>query len=142
MRNPFPKRKSKLPPLGKAVAAAKVLLDFRDEKLDTKQAGLILREQVGLQWTVLTAAQYLTGKVAIEALTALPKDWVDGAWTKAQMIEAVMFANLLCAQAHPKGSSLSAGSLVASFKPDGEMGKLLREFQAAADDEGAGRKTQ
>lgn len=44
-----------------------------------------------------------------------------------------MFANLFCAQAHPKGSSLSAGSLVSEFKPDSEIGKALREIQAASD---------
>lgn len=133
MRGLFPKKKSKLRPLGKALIAAKVLFDVRDQKLDTRQAGLRLREEVGLQWTVLTAAQYLTGKEAMEALTSLPADWSDGSWTKKQMVEAVMFANLFCAQAHPKGSSLSAGSLVPAFKPDGEIGKILGEIQAASD---------
>lgn len=133
MRRMAPKKKSKLTPLGKAIAAAKALLDFRDGKLDTKQVGLILREQIGLQWSVITAAQYLTGKEALEALTPLPKDWVDGAWTRERMFEAIVFANLFCAQAHPSGSSLSAGSMVGSFKPEGEIGKLLAEFQARTD---------
>jgi len=129
MRRMFPKKKSKLAPLGKAIAAAKVLLDFRDGKLDTKQAGLILREQIGLQWTVLTAAQYLTGKEAMDALTELPQGWTEGKWTRERMMEAIVFANLFCAQAHPSGSSLSAGAMVASFKPEGEIGKLLAKFQ-------------
>lgn len=140
MRGLFPKKKSNLPPLGKAIAAAKALLDFRDEKIDTKEAGLILRREVGLQWTVLTAAQYLTGKEAMQALAGLPGDWTDGAWTKQRMMEAVMFANLVCAQTHPNGSSLSAGSLVSAFKPDGEIGKILREFQEVADGSDQGGK--
>lgn len=138
MRGVFPKKKSILPALGKAIAAAKVLLNFRDDKIDTKEAGLILRREIGLQWTVLTAAQYLTGKEAMQALAGLPADWTDGAWTKQRMMEAVMFANLLCAQAHPNGCSLSAGALVSAFKPDGEIGKILRDFQEAADGTGQG----
>lgn len=78
MHSVFPKKKSNLPPLGKALAAAKVLLDFLDHKLDTKEAGLILRREVGLQWSVLTAAQYLTGKEAMGALAGLQADWADG----------------------------------------------------------------
>lgn len=129
-RNPFPKKKSKLPPLGKALVAARVLLDVRDEKLDGKAAGALLREEVGLNWSVLTAAQYLTGKEAMVALEALPRGWSNGGQDKRNLIEAVLFANLLCAQGHPKGSQLSAGVLVSAFKPDGEMGKLLRQVQA------------
>ena len=112
--------------MGKAITAAKALLAVRDEKMDAKEAGLFLRTEVGLQWTILTAAQYLTGKEAMQALDGLPADWSDGSSTKKHMTEAVLFANLFCAQAHPNGSSLSAGSLVPAFKPDGEIGKLLR----------------
>lgn len=128
-------KKSKLFPKDKAIVAAKVLLQFRDEVLDTKQAGQMLREKVGLQWTVLTAAQYLTGKEAMQALATLPPDWVDRTWTKKQMTEAVLFANLFCAQAHPKGAPMSAGSMVSSFRGDGEIGKLLQEFRNCTDDE-------
>ncbi|KGM52271.1 hypothetical protein N792_03930 [Lysobacter concretionis Ko07 = DSM 16239] len=131
--NPLPKKKSKLPPLGKALIAAKVLLEVRDEKLDGKEAGALLRREVGLQWTVLTAAQYLTGKEAMGALDSLAAHWSDGDWTKRQMVEAVLFANLFCAQAHPKGSAMSAGTLVPAFKPGGEFGNLLQELQARAD---------
>jgi len=138
--NPFPKKKSKLPPLGKAVAAAKALLAVRDEKMGSKEAGLFLRTQVGLQWTILTAAQYLTGKEAMQALDNLPSDWSDDTHTRKQMTEAVLFANLFCAQAHPSGSSLSSGSLVPAFKPDGEIGKLLCQLGATPDGVGPSGK--
>jgi hypothetical protein len=49
------------------------------------------------------------------------------------MTEAVLFANLFCANAHPGGSSLSAGSMVSAFKPDGDIGKVLRELGAFPD---------
>jgi hypothetical protein len=130
MRGLSRKKKSKLPPLGKAVAAAKVLLAVRDEKMDSKEAGLLLRSQVGLQWTILTAAQYLTGKEAMQALVNLPIDWSEDGHTREKMTEAVLFANLFCANAHPSGSSLSAGSMVPAFKPEGEIGKVLLELGA------------
>lgn len=133
MRGLYPKRKSKLPTHGKAIAAAKALIAVRDKRMDAKEAGLLLRSQVGLQWTILTAAQYLTGKEAMQALERLPSDWSEDGHTRKHMIEAVLYANLFCAQAHPNGSSLSAGSLVPAFKPDGEIGKLLHEFGAAPD---------
>ncbi len=133
MHNPFPKKKSKLPPTGKAIAAAMALLAVRDGKMEAKEAGQFLRARVGLQWTVLTAAQYLTGKEAMQALDSLPPEWSTEGYTRKQMVEAVLFANLFCAQAHPSGSSLSAGSLVAEFKPDGEVGKLLRELGVIPD---------
>jgi len=139
--SPFHKKKSKLTPAGKSIAAAEALLAVRDEKMGAKEAGLFLRGQVGLQWTILTAAQYLTGKEAMQALESLPADWSEGSLTKKHMIEAVLFANLFCAQAHPSGSSLSAGSLVPAFKPDGEIGKLLGELRAAADEAGSGGAT-
>lgn len=132
-RNPFPKKKSKLPPLGKAIVAARVLLDVRDEKLDDKAAGAIMREEVGLNWSVLTAAQYLTGKEAVGALEPLPADWSDEHLSKRGLIEAMWFANLVCAQGHPRGSQLSAGLAVPAFRPDGEIGKLLRQLQEELD---------
>jgi hypothetical protein len=132
-RNPFPRKKSKLPPLGKAIVAARVLLDVRDEKLDDKAAGALLREEVGLNWSVLTAAQYLTGKEAVGAVELLPADWSDEHLSKRGLIEAMCFANLACAQGHPRGSQLSAGLAVPAFRPDGEIGKLLREVQAQLD---------
>lgn len=138
--NPFPKKKSKLPPLGKAVAAATVLLAVRDQKMDPKAAGQYLRSEVGLQWTVLTAAQYLTGKEAMQALTQLPDGWNEGGHTSRDMVEAILFANLFCAQAHPEGTPLSAGTMVASFKPDGEIGKLLHELGARPDGVGGAGK--
>lgn len=136
MRNPFPKKKSKLPPLGKALIAAKVVLDVRDEKLEVAEAGALLRREVGLNWSLITAAQYLTGKEAVGAIEALPAGWSDEQLAKRDLVEAVLFANLLCAQGHPKGSQLSAGLMVPAFKPDGEIGKLLRQMQPQLDGSG------
>lgn len=117
MRAVFPRRKSKLGPTGKAVAAAMVLLAARDGKMDDKQAGLALRQAVGLQWTLLTAVQYLSGKEAIRALLELPEDWsVDGKVRK-DLLDAVLVANDMCANLHPS-AQLTAGALLPAFKRD------------------------
>lgn len=62
--HPFPRKKSRLNPQGKTTTAAMVLLDVMEEKLDEKSAGIRLRSEVGLNWSVLTAMQYLSGQEA------------------------------------------------------------------------------
>ena len=115
MRAVFPRRKSKLGPTGKAVAAAMVLLAVRDGKMDDKQAGLALRQAVGLQWTLLTAVQYLSGKEAIRALLELPEDWSVEDKVRKDLLDAVLVANDMCANLHPR-AQLTAGSLLPHFK--------------------------
>lgn len=115
MRGLFPKKKSKLPPQGKAIAAATALLAVGSGTMDDKQVGRMLREQVGLNWTLLTAVQYLTGKEAIGALKALPADWNEAGLNRSQLFAAVALAHDMAANLHPK-SPLSAGSLVRHFK--------------------------
>lgn len=121
MRNPFPKKKSRLPPLGKALAAVHVVQEVLAERMDDKQVSSYLRQEVGLQWTLLTAFQYLTGQEAIGALSELPQGWVgEGGLTRAQVLEAVAAAHQVCANFHPSGRAMSAGLLVQQFKRDGE----------------------
>ena len=116
MRQPvFPKRKSKLPPQGKAVAAAQALLAVAEGAMDDKQAGAFLRERVGLNWSLLTAIQYLTGQEAIGAIEALPADWSEGAVDRKQLVAALVLAHDMAANLHPT-SPLSAGSFVKPFK--------------------------
>ena len=77
MRGPrFPKRKSKLTPQGKAIAAAQVLLAVGQGTMDDKQARDFLRDAIGLNWSLVTAVQYLTGQEAIGALEALRAEGV------------------------------------------------------------------
>lgn len=116
MRGPrFPKRKSKLSPQGKAMAAAQVLLAVGAGTMDDKQAGAFLREHIRLNWSLLTAVQYLTGQEAIGALEALPADWSQEGLDKTQVFAAVALAHDMAANLHPR-SPLSAGLLVERFK--------------------------
>jgi hypothetical protein len=116
MRKPiFPKRKCKLTPQGKAVAAASVLMAISEGTMDDKQAGRFLRDRVGLNWSLLTAIQYLTGQEAIGALEALPAGWSEHGLDKTQLGAAVVMAHDMAANLHPT-SALSAGLLVKKFK--------------------------
>lgn len=50
------KRKSRLTPLQKSLVAAKAMLDAASEGSETKAIGQHLRETVGLNWPLITAA--------------------------------------------------------------------------------------
>lgn len=128
--NPFPRKKIHLSPLGKTIAAAKVVHAVKDGRLEWKQAGQALRDMVGLQWTMLTAMQYLTGKEAGSAVAALPDGWTDGEMTIKSLIEAIWCAADFCANAHPKGVALSGAALVSRMRPDGDIGEFLQELRS------------
>jgi len=116
MRSPFPKKKSKLSVQGKAVAAALVLLDTMEDKLDDQSAGRRLRQEVGLQWSFITCLQYLSGQEASGALRALPDDWTQEGRTKRDVIVAVALAAHAVGNVRSDGTMLCASHLAAQFK--------------------------
>lgn len=102
--------------LMKSLLAAKAL---RDVTNGTSQADAetSLRCEVGPHWSLMTAAQYLTGRRAIAALSTLPEDFSYSGLTKAELIGGLAIAHFVCANFHP-GSPLSAGVFVERFKID------------------------
>lgn len=122
MRSPFPKRKSRLSEQAMAVVAAQVLLDVRDERLDATAAGLRLREAIGLQWTFLSAVQYLSGKTAIAVITALPGDWTDAGRSKADLLGAILVAADIVANVRSDGEPLCASELAKHLKAPANAG--------------------
>ncbi|WP_445145067.1 hypothetical protein [Dyella sp. Tek66A03] len=116
MRSPFPRKKSKLGPQGKTIAAALVLLDVMDEKIDAQAAGLRLRQEVGLQWSFITCLQYMSGKEALGAVEALPNDWTQDGRTKTDVILAVVAAAHTVANVRSDGTMLCASDLAEHFK--------------------------
>lgn len=123
MRGLSPKKKSRLPPQGKAVAAAFALIDTLEGRIDEKAAGLRLREQVGLNWSFLTCLQYLSGQEALRALKALPSNWSQDGRTKGDLIAATLLAAHTVANALPDGVMLCASHLADELK-----GKDLAEW--------------
>ena len=111
----FPKRKSKLSPQGKVIAAARALILVAEGAMEDKQVGVLLREAVGLNWSLLTAIQYLTGHEAISAVEALPADWNKNGFDRDKILAAVLMAHDMAANLHP-AAALSAGTFVKDFK--------------------------
>lgn len=105
MRAALPKKKGRLSPQWKAIVAAHALLDTVEGGLDEQAAGRWLREEVGLQWSMLTCLQYLSGKEALGALKALPNDWSERGRTKQ----------------HLQAASILAAHAVANMRQDGRM---------------------
>ncbi|WP_303749337.1 hypothetical protein [Stenotrophomonas pigmentata] len=113
--NLTPKRK-KLAPLVKVKLASGVLAAVLSEKIDEKQAGVLLREATGTQWSLLTCLQYLSGKEAIAAVDGLAESWSEDGMTKEGLRAAIKVAAHAVANFHPKGKSLCASDLAQTMK--------------------------
>lgn len=130
MINPFPRKKSHLNPQGKTVAAAMVMLDVVEERLDEKAAGVRLRREVGLNWSIMTAIQYLSGKEAIAAAARLPVDWSQDGRTRKDVVHAILLSASTVSNARPDGQALCASFLAQDLKGvDWEA--MLAQAQAA-----------
>ncbi len=115
-RSPFPAKKSHLTPQGKTIAAGLVLLDVMEGKLEDKAAGVRLRGEVGLNWSLMTALQYLCGQEAIAALATIPQDWQQDGRTRADLMKAVLVAADAVANGRPDGRMLCASYLARDLK--------------------------
>lgn len=110
------KRRNQLPPVERALLSAQVVLDVHEGRLDDKEAGAVLRRAMGVQWSLLTALQYLSGQEAIASISGLPEDWAVEGMTKERAASAVLIAGMACAFGHPGGATLSAGHLVNALR--------------------------
>lgn len=113
--NLTPKR-NKLPALTKVKLASSVLAAVLAERIDEKQAGVLLREATGTQWSLLTCLQYLSGKEALAAIASLPQGWSEDGITKEALEAATKVAAYAVANFHPKGVSLCASDLAKTMK--------------------------
>lgn len=116
LRNPFPKKKSRLSPLGKTAVAARVVLDAMDGKIDEKEARARLCAEVGLNWSLITALQYLSGQEAIASLRQLPADWQQDGLTRLELAKAIFLAGHAVGHALPDGRRLCASYLAQDLK--------------------------
>lgn len=114
-RNLTPPRK-KLTPLAKVKLAATVFVAASAGQLDEKEAGQILRNATGAQWSLLTCVQYLSGKEALREIVALPVDWSEDGLNKPMLETAAKLAALAVATAHPDGKPLCASEFAQQFK--------------------------
>ncbi len=122
MRGRSPK-KVLVSPQRKVVAAATALLNTMEGVFDEKTAGKWLREEVGLQWSLLTCMQYLSGKEALSALDALPDDWAEGEHTKADLYASSILAAHAVANVRQSGAMLCASEMAKEMK-----GKTIEQW--------------
>ena len=116
MINPFPRKKSHLNPRGKTAAAAMALLDVMEERLDEKAAAQRLRDEVGLNWSMITAVQYLSGKEAIGAVARMPADWAHEGRTRKDVLHAIIMAADAVSNTRTDGQALCASYLAQDLK--------------------------
>lgn len=115
-RSPFAKKRSKLSSLGKVLLATAVLIDVVNNEIDQQEAGRRLREGVGLNWSLLTALQFLSGKEALEAINGIPENWEEVGFTKQALLTACLVAAHTVANLRSGGSMLCASELAGELK--------------------------
>ena len=108
--------KKKLPPLVKVKLASVVLSAVLADRMIEEDAGRVLRDATGTQWSLLTCMQYLSGKEALGAIAALPADWAEDGMTREATEHATKVAAFAVANAHPKGAPLCASDLAKQYK--------------------------
>ena len=108
--------KKKLPPLVKVKLASVVLAAVLADRMTEDDAGRLLRDATGTQWSLLTCMQYLSGKEALAAIAALPDDWTEDGMTKEALEHATKVAAFAVANAHPKGTPRCASDLAKQYR--------------------------
>ena len=103
--------KKKLPPLVKVKLATVALSAVLADRMTEEDAGRLLREATGTQWSLLTCLQYLSGKEALATIAALPENWFEDGMTREALEQATKVAAYAVANAHPKGTPLCASDL-------------------------------
>lgn len=79
---------------------------INDEKVvDPKAISVLLRQKIGPGWTIVTAAQWLTGKAAWAAVEAMEPDAVSDVFSKAQAMSCIVFAAEFCRQLDASGGT-------------------------------------
>lgn len=103
---------AKLPAQQKAIIAAHAVLDMAEGKADERTIRRLLVDKIGLAWTPLNCIQYLSGKEATAALTALPDDWKGLDRDKRDLLRASVIALKAVEDARGQfGGRVSAGKV-------------------------------
>lgn len=80
----------------------------------------LIKGTLGQGWSVVAAAQYLTGKAALEAFLSLPRDFTSEGLSRPEIGALIAAAHEFCATAHPQGA-ISNGVNVGNFAVDSEV---------------------
>jgi len=86
----------------------------KDMSAAFKQIGRMMSAEVGRQWSVLTAMQYLTGQRADKASRYWAAAFEEAGMTRARMDALIAVANDFCANGH--GRKVSSGLMVEEYR--------------------------
>lgn len=100
--------------LDKTLACCRVLAAATLEGRSKQEVATLIKENLGRGWSLVAAAQYLTGSAALEAFRALPKDFTSAGMSWAEIGSVITSAHDFCAKAHSRGP-ISNGALVPAF---------------------------
>lgn len=100
--------------LDKTLACCRVLAAATLEERPKQEVTALIKENLGRGWSLVAAAQYLTGTSALEAYRALPRDFTAAGMSWEEIGALITAAHDFCAKAHP-GGPISNGALVPAF---------------------------
>ena len=86
------------------LAGTRMVLEGKNAS-DLKVISAFLKRQIGPGWTVVTAAQWLTGKGAWEAIEQMGPESVAGGCSKAEAMMIVAFAAEFCRELDASGGT-------------------------------------
>lgn len=109
-------RPAKLSDLEKALAAAKIWHDLGSKLIAPEEAGNILRKVAHKNWSVVHAAQYLTGAKALAAFNRYPEQATYEGLSKKQLLTGFALAHSFCATASSSSKPMSGATLIEYFK--------------------------
>ncbi|ASW44569.1 MULTISPECIES: hypothetical protein [Xanthomonas] len=104
---------AKLSPQQKAIVAAHAVLNMAEGKADERAVRSLLVNEIGLAWSPLNCLQYLSGKEATAALTALPDNWKQLDRNKSDLLRASVVSLAMVKEVRGAGGGKLSGAKLA-----------------------------
>ena len=104
---------AKLSPQQKAIVAAHAVLNLAEGKADERAVRSLLVDEIGLAWSPLNCVQYLSGKEATAALTALPDNWKGLDRNKSDLPRASVVSLAMVKEVRGAGGGKLSGAKIA-----------------------------
>ena len=104
---------AKLSPQQKAIVAAHAVLNLAEGKAGERELRSLLVNEIGLAWSPLNCVQYLSGKEATAALTALPEDWQGLDRNKNDLLRASVVSLAMVKDVRGAGGGKLSGAKIA-----------------------------
>jgi len=106
--------------LEKTLACVKVLELISVSHGSPSEIKALIKRSLGPGWSVMAAAQFLTGRAALESFNSLPGDYESDGLNKIIITALISAAHDLCANASKHGP-ISNGIKVGNFSKDSHL---------------------